>query len=153
MTTMKEAVREVLENDATFAALATGGIFDANNVGRNGMTRKKLTVSGQVAMSPGVYITWPTDAPLGQAQKTIGAHNIFFDLYCYQDEGYDITEAMRERALTLFNYTPVTFDTPSDKIMRDIIWAGDVSEQRDDTMGGAAMERSSYQVLTTPFGG
>lgn len=153
MTTMKEAVRLVLVNDATFAALASGGIFDANTVGRNGMTRKKLTVSGQVAMSPGVYITWPTDVPLGQAQKTIGAHNIFFDLYCYQDEGYDITEAMRKRALVLFNYTPVTFDEPTDEIMRDIIWAGDVSEQRDDTMGGAAMERSSYQVLATPFGG
>ncbi len=153
MTTMKETVRLVLADDTTFAALAVGGIYDANNVGRNGMTRKKLTVSGQVEMSPGCYITWSDENPLGQAQKSIGAHQLFFELYCYQDEGYDITEAMRKRAEKLFNYTPVTFDTPTDEIMRDIIWAGDVTEQRDDTMGGAAMERSSYQVLTTPFGG
>ena len=155
MTTMQEAVKNVLINDSAFAALASGGIFDYNNVGRDGMTRKELTTPNQNAMNPGVYISWATDGPLGQAQKSIGAHSIFFDMYCYQDAGYDVTTAMRKRALALLNYQPVVFDDPATEIMRDMIWAGgDVTGQRDDdSMDGAAMERSSYQVLITPYDG
>lgn len=152
MTTMFEAIRELLEDDVTFAALAVGGIYDGDTVGHNGMTRKLLAIDDIANMNPGVYITWVTDSPLGQAQKSIGADSIFFDLYCYQKTGYDITRAMRKRAKQLLNYTPVAFDEPADEIMRDIIWAGDVTGQRDSEMA-ANMERSSYQVLTTPFGG
>ena len=152
MTTMYEAVKAVLVDDVDFAALATGGIHDGDSVGRRGMTHKLLMVDDQVAINPGVYITWVTDSPLGQAQKTIGADDLFFDLYCYQDIGYDVTRAMRKLAKQLFNYTPVAFDEPTDEIIRDIIWAGDVTGQRDDDME-ANMERSSYRVLITPFGG
>lgn len=151
MTTMFEAILATLENDVTFAALATGGIYDGDNVGHNGMTRKLLAIDDSPLINPGVYITWVTDSPLGQAQKSIGADSIFFDLYCYQDAGYDVTRAMRKRAKQLFNYTPIAFDERADEIMRDIIWAGDVTGQRDSDMA-ANMERSSYQVLTTPIG-
>ncbi len=150
MTTMQEAIRLALADDVAFAALASGGVFDGETVGRRGMTRKLLTTDDVVRMQPGVYLTWVTNDPMGQAQQTIGAQNYFFDLYCYQDSGYLITGAMRKRAYEILNYTPVEFDDPADEIMRDIVWAGDVTGQRDDDMGGAAMERSSYQVIVSP---
>ena len=85
-------------------------------------------------------------------ERLTGQEFSLFDLYCYQDIGYDVTRAMRKLAKQLFNYTPVAFDEPTDEIIRDIIWAGDVTGQRDDDME-ANMERSSYRVLITPFGG
>lgn len=150
MTTIQEAIRLALADDPAFVALASGGVFDGETVGRRGMTRALLTTDDVVKIKPGVYLTWVTNDPMGQAQKTIGAINLFFDLYCYQDSGYLITSAMRKRAYEILNYTPVEFDVPADEIMRDIIWAGDVIGQHDDDMGGAAMERSSYQVVISP---
>lgn len=148
MTTLREAVKAVLVGDATLTALATGGVHDMDSVGHEGLTRKTLMVSGQVEIRPGIYIVWSSVVPFGKAQATIRANRVFFEVYFYQDTGFDVCEQMRKRVKELLNYQTVTPNEPADEWCHQFIWAGDVVGVRDDRMS-ASMERSRYQAIVT----
>lgn len=148
MTTIREAIVEVLDDDATLAALATGGIYQVSTVGREGLTRKMLLGSG-VAINPAVYVVWSTDVPYQQDNRLLRGQNLFFYVYFYQDTGYDVCKQMRERVKALLEYQPVQYDDPADEHMHDLFWRGDMVGEIDESLGDASMERSRYQALYT----
>jgi len=148
MTTLREAVKAVLVADATLTALATGGVHDMDSVGHKGLTRETLMVSGQVAIRPGIYIVWSSVVPFGEAQATIRANRVFFEIYFYQDTGFAVCSQARKRVKVLLNYKTVVPDAPADEWCHQIMWAGDVVGVRDDRMS-ASMERSRYQAIVT----
>lgn len=141
MTTLHEAVLDLFENDATFAALATGGVFDVDTLGRQELELGDIT-SGTPIVQPALLIRWTTDAPWGP--DSLNGHRPFVELYFYQDTGYTTTEAMRQRAYELLDRQRVTFNEPASDYVFEFRWAGDVIQQQDDSLGGASMERSRF---------
>jgi hypothetical protein len=143
MTTLREAVKNVLKTDATLLALATGGIYDAEDVGRKGLTIETIRGSG-VAINPAIFLRWTTENRLNP--DVLRVQQAFVQIYFYQDVGFDICRQMRQRVLTLLHQQSVAFDEPSGWYCFALVWVGDVLEQYDDQLGGAHYERSRYQV-------
>lgn len=141
-TTLHQAVKALLSGDVTLAALATGGIHDADSLGRNGLELADLC-AGTPVIKPAVFIRWTTEAPFSAA--VLKARSIFLELWFYQDQGYETIRQMRERAFALLHQKRVTMDTPAGDYLYALVWAGDVLQQSDDSLGGASFERSRYE--------
>jgi len=153
MATMQATLKAVLTGDATLMALATGGVYDGDSVGRRGLTRETLATAGQVAIDPAIYINWVTDTPYGVRQEVLQARRVFAEIYFYQDTGYATVRAMRQRVRELLEYEPVQYDDPASERMRDIFWRGDIVERKDESLSDVSMEQSQYEILITPAGG
>ena len=147
MTTLQEAVKAVLDGDATLGALATGGIHDQDSVGQNGLEIKDLIVSGNPTIQPAVYVKWSTQVKMPEYARALRAEHVFFEVYFYQHAGYDVIHDMRVRVRQLLDYQTVTIDEPSGYENMDILWAGDLLGMYDESLGNAAMERSRYQAV------
>jgi len=146
VTTLRAAVLARLAGDATLAALATGGIYDAEALGRPGLELADVT-AGTPVVQPCVFVRWTTEDPFGAA--AINAVRTFAEIYVYQDTGYATCQALRERVWALLHQQRVAIDEPAGWRCAAIIWAGDVTESVDESLGGASMERSRYEVHLT----
>jgi len=142
-TTLHQAVKTLLSGDATLAALATGGIHDPDSLGRPGLELADLC-AGTPVIHPAVFIRWTTEAPFSAV--ILKARSVFAEVYFYQDQGYDTIRQMRERVFALLHQKRVpTMDAPAGDYLYAFVWAGDVLQQSDDSLGGASMERSRYE--------
>lgn len=144
MTTLRAAVKALLQADTTLTTLATGGIYDGEDVGRQGLTIDMIREEGEVAISPAIFLRWTTENRLDP--DCLHVQQAFLQIYFYQDYGFDICRQMRQRAFTLLHQQTVPFDEPSGWFIFAMVWVGDVLEQYDDQLGGAHFERSRYQV-------
>lgn len=141
MTTLKAALKSKLTGDTALMALAVGGVFDAESVGREGLTLDDLT-SGTPLVKAAVFLRWSTAGPI--SARAIQAREVFVEIYVYQHSGYDTCRKMRDRLFALLDGARVAYDDPAGEWLFELRWAGDVTEQRDDSLGGASMERSRY---------
>jgi hypothetical protein len=142
MTTLNAALRALFTGDATFMALATGGVHDPETLGRQELEIDDIRQPGTPLINPALFIRWTTDAPFGEA--VVNAHRHFVELYFFQDTGYAVTASMRQRAYALLHRQRVTFDEPASDYVFEFRWAGDIVQQQDESLGGASMERSRY---------
>lgn len=143
MSSLHQAIYDRLSSDSTLASLATGGVHDAESVGRRGLTRAALAGSSTVPIEPALYLHWPTAVPMGGGEVGLQVERVFLEVYAYQDRGYTATGAMRERVMALLHRQQVTLD---DGWCFLILWRGDVCQQHDEALGGVSMERSRYEV-------
>ena len=143
MTTLQEATLALFTGDAAMVALATGGIYDAETLGRTELTLDDIRVSGSPTINPALFVRWSTEAPFSAV--ILKARSVFVELYCYQDGGYDITRQMRNRAYELMHQQNVIFDEPSSDYLYAYVWAGDLTGKDDDSLQGASMERSRFE--------
>lgn len=141
MTTLYAATHTLLTNDATLAALATGGVHDVQSLGRQELELADIT-AGTPLVKPAVFLRWTTET---EFVRVINARRVYLDIYVYQDTGYLVTAQMRDRIFTLLHQQRVTFTEPAGDYLYAFVWAGDVVQQQDDTLGGASMERSRYE--------
>ncbi len=147
MTTLQAATRALLTGDTTLAALATGGIHDPESLGRQELELKDVTASGSPLVKPAVFLRWTTQDPM--SATALRAVRGFVEAYFYQDTGYATIQQMRQRVWQLLDQQRVTVTEPSGVRHCAFVWAGDVIEQQDDSLGGASMERSRYEVHYT----
>jgi hypothetical protein len=141
-TTLRAALRALLAADTALAALATNGVKDLDTLGRAGLELADLN-GGTAAIKPTVFIRWSTAAPY--SDSVLNARSLFVELYFYADQGYTTIESMRARVFALLHQKRVSFDSPTNEHLCAFRWAGDVLQQVDDQLGGAAFERSRYE--------
>lgn len=146
-TTLAAAVRALFTGDAAFATLATGGVHDAESLGRQGLELKDVQSGSSPLAQPALFIRWTTEAPY--SGLALQARQVFCELYFYQHAGYDTIRQMRQRAFELLHQQRVSFDDPSGDYLFAFYWAGDVKEQVDDSLAGASFERSRYEGILT----
>jgi hypothetical protein len=149
MTTVEEAIRQTLENDAELMAVAVAGVHDASTVGRNGMTVDYLKNDDDPQIHPGIYIKWSSIQPWPEAEATLQASRGFLEVYFYQEMRFDCIQTMRRRVLELLHHQRVEIDEPAGDYVCEIIWAGDTLNQVDEAMAGVSFERSRYSVVMT----
>lgn len=142
MTTLREATRALFTGDVTFMALATGGVHDADSLGRNWLELDDITGSTPV-IRPALFIRWTTEAPY--SIRVLKARSLFVELYFFQDQGYTVTAQMRDRAYVLMEQQRVSFNEPAGSYLYAFRWAGDLVQSNDETLQGASMERSRFE--------
>lgn len=143
MSHLHQAIYTLLHDDSTLGSLATGGVHDAESVGRRGLTRAALAGSNSVPIQPALYLHWPNAVPFGGGEVGVQAERVYLEVYAYQDTGYAATQAMRARVMALLHRQRVTLEEGWCFI---ILWRGDVTQQRDEGLGGVSMERSRYEM-------
>jgi len=137
------AAKAILEADTTLLATATGGIFDYNETGRQGLSR---TITPTAFDSNGIIkscilLKLRDAVPDGQladdASQTVSLREML-EAWFYQDTGFDKIETMRDRVYVKLQAVQLTGTY-------GCWWAGDVRGARDTELD-ASVERSDYLV-------
>lgn len=110
---LADAIKAVLEGDATFIAVATGGVATVHTSGANPVNPTDLPDAFSTDATSGVkefnapcaVVIVTTDA----TEREFGKHE-WLHLSVYDDEGYANTQAMLGRAHTLLNDQQLTLD-------------------------------------------
>jgi len=141
MTTKTAAITALLAADATLKALATGGVFDLNALDRQGLELEDIT-AGAPLVQPAIAVRLSGETPY--SGLAVSAAQITVELYFYQHAGYATCEAMRARCYALLHRQRVASTEPAGEWLFQLQWAGDITGQNDESLGGASMERSRY---------
>lgn len=154
MTHYREAVRLLLANDATLTALATNGVWDFDRVmsqgfGTDGITQNVLMGSTGMVILPTVYLNWTSETPIYPIKAR--AKRAMFEVYFYDWDGYATIRQMRQRVYDLLHEQRVSFDEPANYYCRQIVAAGDVTNQKDAELGGACFERTRFEARLIPL--
>lgn len=143
MAELQAATLSALVADATLSALATGGVYDAQTLGRKELEISDLQVGTNPMIQPAVFIRWTTETPM--PPDVIEVYDAYCEIFFYQHEGYDIIRQMRARVYELLHRNRVTIDGPGPAYHFGFNWAGSVLESEDESLAGASMERDRYQ--------
>ncbi len=110
MTTLKVSIRTTLENDATLAALLTGGVFDDSELPRDGGGVDYAPRDGTgVRIAPFAVIAWQQSTPFDSVH--VRAERQTLEVYLYQDNAYNVIESAADRIkLLLHNFQVVSDD-------------------------------------------
>lgn len=141
MTTKTGAICELFTDDTTLKTLATGGVFDLNALDRQGLELADLT-NGTPLVQPAIAVKVSSEVPY--SGLAVGAAQVTVDLYFYEHAGYATCEKMRARCYALLHQKRVASTEPAGEWLFQLQWAGDITGQNDESLGGASMERSRY---------
>ena len=140
------AAKAILEADtATLVAAATGGIYDLDETGPQGINRT-LTAAfdANEIIKPCILLKLRSSEPdpflADEGARYVGVREML-EVWFYEDDGYSNIETMRNRVFSLLHAVQL-----SGTFM--CLWAGDVRNQRDTELD-ANVERSTYQVTTS----
>lgn len=139
------AAKAILEADATLTAAATGGIYDVDEAGANGISRTTTpgAFDANEMIKPCILVKLRSDTPDGElqdeAEQYVSVREVL-EVWLYEYSGYSTINTMRNRVYTLLQNVQLsgTFQC---------IWAGDVRNQRDTDLD-ANVERSEFAVHT-----
>ncbi len=141
--TIVTTVRSVLAADATLAAIATGGVYDWNSAGRDGIVRTSTPAAfgSNGRIKPFIMVTSSGGAPDGvlvdEAAQYV-SYQAIIGVWMYQDTGYEVIESMRNRVYTLLHAKQIP------GIFRMFLQF-DMRGQRDPGLD-ASVERSDFVV-------
>lgn len=145
MASLPTVIRTTLEGTASLTALLTGGIYDAGELGRLGLTPDTAGLYTGDILNPCAVIRWRGTSPFGphfspQSQRQ------FFEVYLYQDDGY----ATIDSALLIVKQTlHRTQYTADNKRLCWVNWAQDSGELMADELGFAALKTARFEVIYT----
>jgi hypothetical protein len=136
-------IKTVLEADGTLTAIATGGIYDYDEIGRTGINRTSAPAAfdSNELIKPCILIKLRSDIPDGalmdDALQYVTSRQIY-EIWLYQDTGFDSIDAMIARVFVLLHGVQIagTFQ---------VHWLGDATPFRDDEID-ANVNRSDYMA-------
>lgn len=139
------AAKAILEADGTLLATATGGVWDMDEAGPNGLSR---TLNGAAfdaneIIKPAVLLKLRSSNPDGMLADDANQYRSVrevLEVYFYEDAGYSNIETMRDRVYALLHAQQL-----ADTDVFKCYWAGNVRGPRDTDLD-ANMERSEYTV-------
>lgn len=105
MSTLRQAVISLLENDATLMAILTGGVYDRREISRT-LTPAAYSVVG--ALKPCAVVTLEVTTPLGPAEFDF--ETVYFQVWLYEEAGnhYAAIDPARDRVRALLHRQSVT---------------------------------------------
>jgi hypothetical protein len=151
MTSLRQAIRAKLEANTALAALATGGIWDHDEIaaagyGRDGLTVKVIATSGSnPVIKPSIYVKTGVGTPIYPIKAQ--GKNYAFDIFFYDQQDFEVIQQMRDLVYEALHEQRVTFTQPANWYCRQIVFAADVlNDWRDETLKGAATAMSRYRA-------
>lgn len=145
MASIGTVIRQALEGSAPLTAVLTGGIFDASELGRQGLLPSTTGLySGQV-LNPCAIIRWGDTNTFGPHYAP-QSERAFFEVYVYEDDGYaSIDTAIRLIKQTLHR----TAYTADNQRLNWVNWIHNSSELDAPELGGAAMKFARFELIFT----
>ena len=138
-------IKTILEADSTLLAIATGGIYDYDETGRLGISRSNANTAAAFdsneVLKPCVLLKLRSEIPdnvlVDDAAQYVSARAIY-EVWFYQDDGFDSIDAMTDRVFALLHavQVPGTFQ---------VHWIGNAMQVRDDVLD-ATLNRSDYMA-------
>ena len=100
MTTLREAVIDLLQADVTLMAILTGGVWERREINRT-LTPSIYTATG--AMKPCAVVLVEATSPVGPAQFDF--EQVFFLVWLYEESGnhYSAIDLARDRVRALLH--------------------------------------------------
>lgn len=143
--TALSAAKAILEADTTLLATATGGVWDFDETGRQGLSRTITTgaFDSNGIIKPCVLLKLRSSTPDLVLRDDANQYNSvreIVEVWFYQDTGYDKIETMRNR---------VYRDLHAQRLsgMWQLLWGGDIRPGIRDTDLDASVERSDYLAI------
>jgi hypothetical protein len=138
------AVKTLLEADATLLATATGGVYDYDETGRDGISRTAAATSAAFdangIVKPCVLLKSRSETPDGiladDAERVVSAREML-EAWYYADSGFAAINTMKARVYTLLHATQVSGSFI-------VYWQGDIRFPVRDPDLDANVERSDY---------
>ncbi len=98
MASLQDTIRLALEGDATLTAILTGGIFDASELDREGLSLGDVQDTNN-KVKPCAVLRWRGSNPTGPTDR-LNAEARFLEVYLYEDMGTVNIEAARRRGFS-----------------------------------------------------
>lgn len=146
MATLRAAFRLALESDATLTGLATGGIYDADEMDFTGIgAGQAARETDGVTLKPFLAIRWRAATPFGP--YPVGGERETVEVYAYDDgsHGYATVESIISRLKALVHDA---YLSASDRDLAHAQWIYASGETPADELGGAACKFCRFSVTT-----
>ncbi len=144
MASLQDTIRLALEGDATLTAILTGGIFDASELDREGLSLGDVQDTNN-KVKPCAVLRWRGSNPTGPTDR-LNAEARFLEVYLYEDMGTVNIEAARRRIKQLLHRQSFLATNFGLVWLR---WAGDQGEFSADELGGASADMARFEVTLT----
>lgn len=151
MTDFITKIKETLEAVSALAALATGGIWSMDELGRDGLTLERAQAaagSTEVGMPPAIVVRMSSEVQFGQADATIRGERWIFEVYYYEDSGYTTIRQMMKLVRDTLDRQRIQHD-PNTEWVHLILWRGNTPQFSEESLGGASAARSRYEAHIT----
>ena len=137
------AAKAILEADATLLATATGGIWDLDEAGPNGLSRTTTGAAfdANEIVKPALLLKSRGERPDGQLVDEAEQYNSTrepLEIYAYQDSGYDDIQTMLDRCYVLLQAQQLTGTFMA-------LWGGRSPQTHDEALG-ANVQRDEYII-------
>jgi hypothetical protein len=132
---MRDAIKQMLEGDATLMALLPGGIYSGREISRQEMPS---AFDENLELRPCALIKVETETPSGPYDTSA---RLIFSVWLYQRAGYDAIDAAMKRVFELLNRVVM----PGQKCW-EIRHSDDVTDQTDDSLM-TSMGMSRYVAI------
>ena len=128
MTTLREAVIDLLQADGTLMGILTGGVWERREISRT-LTPSVYTASG--AMKPCAVVTVEATSPLGPAEFDF--ETVFFQVWLYEETGnhYASIDPARDRVRALLHRQTVVISAGG---IHEIRHADGLGDSFDETL-------------------
>lgn len=148
MTTLAATVKAIPEGDSTILAILTGGIYDAAELDRDGLTIRDMETARDATgrLKPCAVIRWRGSAPYG-GMGTFIAERGACEIYYYQDQGYSQIEAAKARMKTLLHRKWIA--SADYESLAWLNWVFDRGEFIAEELGNCPADMSRFEVITT----
>jgi len=139
MATIPNALRTYLEADATLTGILTGGIWDAAELDREGLTVSDASYDSIGRLLPTAVIRWRGESPFGWHYT---GERRTCEIYLYEHVGWTNIEAAKKRLKELLHRVQV----PSDELITEFRFLTSMGEfYAEDLSAPADMLR--FQVV------
>jgi hypothetical protein len=143
-----------MTGDVTLMAVLTGGVFKAETVGREGVTRETAAAAFDANgyLKPCALVRQRGNVPDGNVsdgitQQTSAAQVV--EVYVYEDRGYSNIDAALDRLYALFQgyaFTGASGSFPCE-------WVNTIDRQRDNgALANASLARIDFAVYSVKGG-
>lgn len=145
MASISAVVRVALENTSALTTLLTGGIFDASELGRLGLSPSTSGLYNGDVLKPCAVIRWRATNPYGphygpQSQRRS------VEIYVYEDDGYNTIESALYLIKQTLHRTQLDADNGG---LWWVNWTYTSGELDAPELGNAAMQFARFEVIYT----
>lgn len=147
MTTIEAVLKTTLANDATLAAILTGGVMDASDMPFDGGgTDTVPRQTDGVTAKPFAIIRWKDSTSTGAIKRIQGELGTV-EIYFYQDTGFDQIELAVARVKALLNLRELSASNRQLAYFEYGFTSGEVDGQAlSEELGNIACKFSRYFV-------
>lgn len=143
MATLTAKIRTALEADSALTTLVAGGIYDASELPREGLTLSNAVKLGDgIRLATAIVLRWRAS---GMYQnQMLSAERRLLEVWMYTDSDYSILEQVKARVKVLLDQQYWLTD---DFVLANSLWSGDMGEFRAAELNNAAADRAAFYFV------